>query len=294
MRECPTCSGVFDDDTLVCPSDFAQVRSALEGPPLLDSKYRLEHLLGEGGMGAVYLATHVGLRRKFALKVVRGNATHEASFLPRFKREAVALGRLRHNNIVAVTDFGIDPRGAGTAYLVMEYLEGETLAHYCGPRSSLTIADRIGLLAQIADGLDYAHDQGILHRDLKPANILVVKTEDRFPTPKIVDFGLARLIDSAEGDPPGPTAPFTNPLSTNFDIHDTATASVSRHLTEGPLTKPNQVMGTLRYMAPELFTGGFASRASDIYAFGVVAYELIVGFVPFPAQDLAAIHERAI
>src|SRR5438067_2652778 len=139
---------------------------------VLDDKYRLERLLGQGGMGAVYLATHLGTERYVALKLIAPQFMQNEEFVERFKREARAAGRLRHPNVVDVTDFGFARVGAErVAYLVMEYLDGCTLAEILAEESSLPLNWVVDILEQTCSAVESAHRQGIIHRDLKPDNI---------------------------------------------------------------------------------------------------------------------------
>src|SRR5262245_7102990 len=128
MKECPSCGLCEDDVQEVCPQDGSQLRQGLAGSRIISGRYRLDKVLGSGGMGVVYEALHVGLHRRFAVKLMKSNDRH---FLNRFRIEAEALGKLKHPNIVDVSDSGVDPRNGGLAYVVMEFLQGRTLSQYC-------------------------------------------------------------------------------------------------------------------------------------------------------------------
>src|SRR3954471_14203548 len=161
--------------------------------PVLDGKYRLDERLGEGAVGLVYRATHLGLKKVFALKLLKpGLAALDPFSVIRFQREAEALGRLRHPHIVEVTDFGIDP-GTGAPYLVMELLEGAPLSEHCRREGPLPLARALPILDAIAAAVDAAHEQGILHRDLKPGNVLLCGPDGEERTVKVLDFGLAEI-----------------------------------------------------------------------------------------------------
>ncbi|HKG22895.1 MAG TPA: protein kinase [Blastocatellia bacterium] len=165
---------------------------------VLDEKYQIEKQLGKGGMGAVYLATHLGTGRPVALKVITPQYMNQNEFVERFKREAKAAGRLRHPNVVDVTDFGFAHVGSGrVAYLVMEYLDGCSLADILKEESSLPFSWVIDILEQACSAVDEAHHQGIIHRDLKPDNIWLEPNQRGGYTVKVLDFGLAKLADSA-------------------------------------------------------------------------------------------------
>jgi serine/threonine protein kinase len=161
---------------------------------VLDGKYRIEKLLGQGGMGAVYLATHVGTERPVALKIIAPEFMRNDEFIERFKREARAAGRLRHPNVVDVTDFGFAERGSDRiAYLVMEYLDGCTLADVLAEESRLSLDWVIDILEQVCSAVDEAHQQGIVHRDLKPDNIWLEPNRRGGYTIKVLDFGVAKM-----------------------------------------------------------------------------------------------------
>lgn len=194
----------------------------------------------------MYRAVHVGLEKSFAIKLLKTAGPPSPAALERFRREAVALGRLRHPHIVEVTDSGIDE----VSYLVMELLEGTPLA---GP---LPLAQALPLLDQIADAIDAAHSAGVLHRDLKPGNVFVCASG----AVKVLDFGLAELLAAPNEVPEGLPAGEDDPCD---------------------LTATGSVQGTPLYAAPELIRYGAASRASDIYSFGVLAYETLGGQPPF-------------
>ncbi len=171
---------------------------------LLDEKYRLERLLGRGGMGAVYLATHLGTERYVALKLITPQFMRNEEFVARFKREARAAGRLRHPNVVDVTDFGFAHVGAeAVAYLVMEYLDGCTLGDVLAEEKRLPLEWVVDILEQVCSAVHEAHQQGIVHRDLKPENIWLEPNRLGGYRVKVLDFGIAKL---AEGDQTGSSA----------------------------------------------------------------------------------------
>src|SRR5919202_4422118 len=168
---------------------------------VLDGKYRLERLLGQGGMGAVYLATHLGTERPVALKLIAPQFMRNAEFVERFKREARAAGRLRHPNVVDVTDFGFaETGGERVAYLVMEYLDGCTLGDILADEGRLPLDWTVDILEQVCSAVEEAHQQGIVHRDLKPDNIWLEPNRLGGYRVKVLDFGIAKL---AEGDAGG-------------------------------------------------------------------------------------------
>jgi serine/threonine-protein kinase len=215
---------------------------------VLDDKYRLEERLGEGGMGAVYRATHLLIERPVAVKVLNARLVTDEAARERFRREARAAGRLQHTNAVAVTDFG--ETHDGLVYIVMELLEGRTLRGVLAREGPLEAARAVSLMLQVSAAVGTAHDAGIIHRDLKPANIFVVQRSNAPHIVKVLDFGIAKLGDA----------------SGNF--HDT-------------LTGAGVIIGTPRYMSPEQCEGAPLTPASDVYSIGVILYETLTGRTPF-------------
>src|SRR2546426_7428206 len=165
---------------------------------ILDDKYRLERLLGQGGSGAVYLATHLGTDRYVALKLIAPQFMRNREFVERFKREARAAGRLRHPNVVDVTDFGFARSGnESVAYLVMEYLDGCTLSDVLAEEKRLPLYWVVDILEQVCAAVHEAHQQGIVHRDLKPDNIWLEPNGLGGYRVKVLDFGIAKLGDAS-------------------------------------------------------------------------------------------------
>ncbi|HYW70512.1 MAG TPA: serine/threonine-protein kinase, partial [Pyrinomonadaceae bacterium] len=168
---------------------------------ILDDKYRLERLLGKGGMGAVYLATHLGTDRYVALKLIAPQFMRNEEFVERFKREARAAGRLRHPNVVDVTDFGFSGSGPDrVAYLIMEYLDGCTLSDVLAEETRLPLYWVVDILEQVCSAVHEAHQQGVVHRDLKPDNIWLEPNGLGGYRVKVLDFGIAKLGEAAPLD----------------------------------------------------------------------------------------------
>ena len=168
---------------------------------VIDGKYRIERQLGKGGMGTVYLATHEGTERHVAIKVIVPQFMERAEFVERFRREARAAGRLRHPNVVDVTDFGIaEMSGAKIAYLVMEYLDGCTLGEILDEEKQLPLTWSLDILEQVSSAVHTAHEQGIIHRDLKPDNIWLEPNQRGGYTVKVLDFGIAKLEEQHGGE----------------------------------------------------------------------------------------------
>jgi serine/threonine protein kinase len=221
---------------------------------VLDGHYRLDRLLGAGGMGAVFRAHHTQLQRDVAIKLLHPDIGADPSISKRFDREAHSASRLDHPNCVRVTDFGTTSEGV--KYLVMELLEGEELGAKLGQPWAPTAA--CDVLDQVLAGLEHAHAQGIVHRDLKPENVFMTRAPaGGRSVAKIVDFGIAKLLD-ADG-----------------------AAEV--------LTRAGMVFGTPRYMSPEQAAGGKIDERSDLYSVGILAYVLLSGQLPFDSDDLAAV-----
>ena len=221
--------------------------------PLRIGPYRLIKPLGEGGMGIVYLAAQTEpIKRQVALKLVRSGMTSE-EFLIRFEAERQAIALMNHINIAKVFDAGATPDG--NPYFAMEYAPGQPLNSYC-EREELGLRQRLDLFLQVCSGVRHAHQKGIIHRDLKPSNILVGKEEEK-PVVKIIDFGVARSMD--------------------------------QRLTDKPLeTEAGQMVGTPEYMSPEQAEMGPAGidTRTDVYALGVILYELLCGLLPFDSETL--------
>jgi len=313
MKECPECGKCLDDDQLNCPRDGFPLNVSLKGTRLIDGKYLLERCLGSGAMGSVYQAKHIELQKIFALKLIRHSGLSNASYLARFRTEAKALGKLQHPNVVQVTDYGIDPRNRGIPYLVMEYLEGMTLFHHIRAKGYLAIEEALPLLESIASALDYAHSCGILHRDLKLTNIFLVEDISGRQQVKILDFGLARI--KAEHPVRGKRAisqrlrqgiyydrlqEETETLALAIDNkNDSSQVRPSSSPLSGlqkekidRLTQSGTVMGTPGYIAPEIFRGHEATTVSDIYSFGVVVYEVLIGCQPFRGSRAQIIYQH--
>lgn len=294
MKECPRCRTCFDDQVGSCLEDGSPLKSSLAGSRLIDGRYEIECLLGRGGMGAVYRVRHLGLEKRFALKLILPSDPMRARLLAEFQSEARVLGRLRNNNIVAVTDYGLDDRDGGTPYLVMEYLEGLTLKARLQESGPLTAAEALPLLDQMAQAIDYAHGKGVLHCDIKPANVFLHQSAGHAPIVKILDFGLALLLrmpgsgrnyrDSAGTTSDLPTAPSGSLQESRVDSSQVSTLDSSSETVEAQTAQPvgpGGIRGTLAYMAPEIIRGEQPTSAADIYGFGVLVYEMIVGRLPF-------------
>ena len=225
--------------------------------------YDVTSLLGEGGMGQVWQATDTQLNREVALKILPDAFASDPDRLARFKREAQILASLNHPNIAAI--YGIE-EAEGTRALVLELVEGPTLADRIA-KGPIPLDEALPIAKQIAEALEAAHEAGVIHRDLKPANIKV--RDDG--TVKVLDFGLAKALD------PAPTVdPSQSP---------TLTAAA---------TQMGMIMGTAAYMSPEQARGKTVDKRADIWAFGVVLFEMLTGTKPFPGDDVSQTLARVI
>ncbi len=244
MKVCPRCSELYPDDASDCPKDGTALRTVLD--PLIGKtvggRFRLIQRLGTGGMSSVYLARHVLIDRLMAIKTLRRDLARDPVQRDRFLREARAVNRINHENIVEISDFG--ETDDGLVYLVMEYVPGEPLLKLLsdGPMAILRALD---IAEQCANALSRAHQMGVIHRDLKPENILIVQRKERRDFVKLLDFGIAKILDAPS------------------------------------LTGSQQIFGTPGYIAPEYIQSTDIDGRSDLYSLGCILYELVTGALPF-------------
>ncbi len=219
-------------------------------------RYMLGERLGSGGMSTVYKATDEVLERTVAVKVLAEHLSDDEKFVARFRREALAVAKLVHPNIVQVYDTGVD---GGRHFIVMEYVEGKSGAQLLQTRGSLDPQTTVDIAADACAGLDYAHKQGIVHRDVKPGNLMVIGGPaggNAAMTVKIADFGIARAAEQTR------------------------------------LTQVGSVVGTAAYLSPEQSRGEEATGISDVYSLGVVVYQFLTGRLPYEGNSLAELAIR--
>src|SRR5215470_16112855 len=217
---------------------------------VLDDRYRIEAVLGTGGMGRVYRAEHTKIGKSVAIKVLHSDLHRNREASQRFQREAIASGRLDHPNIVGVSDFGVLDTGA--CYLVMEVLEGESLGDRLAREKRIHWVEAIEILRGVLYGLRHAHERGVVHRDIKPDNVYLAH-KDGDPVIKILDFGIAKLYAGTSDDPAS--------------------------------TRAGLTVGTPAYLSPEQACGGEITPKSDLYSATIVLYEMLAGRAPFEDKD---------
>lgn len=252
MKACPQCNLKYPADKTACFVDGATLQ-VIQDPRIgttLGGRYLIESVLGEGGMATVYRARHRLVDRACAVKIMNESLAGNKTIRERFRREAKATQKLAHPNIIEIFDQG--ETADGSLYLVMELLDGETLADVLDRKRKLPVERALPILIQIARALARAHDLEVIHRDLKPENIFLAKESDGSDRAVLLDFGIARSMQDPR------------------------------------LTGSGEVFGTPQYMAPERITSIDAGPAADLYAVGVMMFELLTGQLPFDAPDVAS------
>jgi serine/threonine-protein kinase len=253
LKVCPQCGSEYPANARFCEIDGTALRSAAGGSDLVGSivadRYHVLKKLGEGGMGQVYLAEHVKMGRKSALKVMHPSMKADVDAISRFNREAANASRIAHPNVASVYDFG--ETSEGIIYLAMEFVDGPPLTSVIEQQGALPPKRAADIVRQAADALAVAHDMGIVHRDLKPDNIMLARTRDGGDLVKVVDFGIAKAAGNEAQK----------------------------------VTKTGLVVGTPEYMSPEQLSGDKLDGRSDIYSLGLVAYNMLTGKLPFPSDS---------
>ena len=262
---CTRCERIFPCEFASCPVDGAELVGASDRPapaaPGDDlragqtvGEYVIEATIGRGGMGSVYRATHPTIGSRVAIKVLSKQRLHDASAIARFVQEARAANQIRHRNIIDVFAFG--KLADGRVYCVMEHLDGVSLARHLRNNGRMPLAEALCVLEQVARALDASHAKGVIHRDVKPGNIFLVRDPESGQLfVKLLDFGIAKLTDTPD--------------------------SGALH------TMTGMIMGTPAYMSPEQCRAKDVGPATDAYALGVVAYQMLAGVLPFPADNVA-------
>ena len=260
MKECPTCRTCFPDDVVYCPDDASETTNSIAGEPILDGRYQLEKRLGQGGMGVVYKARHIFLKTSHAIKIILPDLVgNDPNLVTRFRQEALAAAAIRHQNIIAVTDFGV-VRGT-MPFLVMEFVQGASLQDVMAEEGAMSPVRAFELMQPICAGIAAAHRQGIVHRDLKPLNVMICADMPMSEAVKILDFGLAK-IKSGE-------------LLGSFIAAQTT-----------------GLMGSPFYMAPEQWSDEPPDARADVYSLGVMLFQMLCGEVPFKGSSIPSIMKK--
>ena len=254
LKVCPVCSTEYPANERFCPRDGTALRSQGTTTDLVGAviaeRYHVLKKLGEGGMGQVYLAEHVKMGRKSAVKVMNPGMVQNVDAISRFNREAANASRINHPNVAGIYDFG--ETSDGLIYLAMEFVEGQPLTEIIKQHGALPPMRASEIARQTAEGLTVAHDMGIVHRDLKPDNIMIAKGRGGADLVKVVDFGIAKAAASDEQK----------------------------------VTKTGMVVGTPEYMSPEQLSGDPLDARSDIYALALVTFNMLTGALPFPGESM--------
>jgi serine/threonine protein kinase len=291
IKRCADCGQQFSADAMFCPFDGNKLDAASWDPSgdqllstTIDGRYEVKSVLGEGGMGTVYEVRHRALGRSFAMKVLRRDIARDPDLAKRFIHEAKATAAVKHPHIVSITDFGA--LEDGTPFFVMELLVGQTLAQTLRSGGPLPAGRVAKIVLQVASALGAAHEAGIVHRDLKPENVFLVGRSDLSPTERAPgprdEFDGPTLPGEADTEPSSPVPFIVHPSQEDeVRIVDFGAAKI---MGAGRMTKTGIVFGTPHYMSPEQASGQPVDHRADIYALGVIMYEMFTGHVPFEAD----------
>jgi len=254
VKVCSICSTEYPDDVKFCKNDGSALRGLTPAADLVGQivaeRYHVIKKLGEGGMGQVYLAEHVKMGRRSAIKVLNPAMVHDPDAVARFNREAANASRISHPHVCAIYDFGETPDGL--IYLAMEFVEGEPLIDVLEREGALPVPRAARIFLQVADALQAAHDLGIVHRDLKPDNIMLARGKGGADVVKVVDFGIAKAVGGDDSQ---------------------------------KVTKTGLVIGTPEFMSPEQLAGDVLDGRSDLYSLALVFFRTLTGILPFDADS---------
>lgn len=260
MKLCLTCNfQTAADEQDLCPRDGSSMVTVGDDPLLgvvVEGRYRIESVIGQGSAGTVYKAVQELISREVAIKVLHEYLVSDEEFIKRFTQEAKASSRLTHPNIITIYDFGVIPKG-GRPYIAMDLLRGTPLSDLLAQSNHLSVEEALPVFKQVCAALGEAHRQGVVHRDVKPENIVLVERSGQKLFPIVVDFGIARLVQED--------------------------ADLAR------ITRSGTVCGSPSYMSPEQCTSSKVDHRSDMYSLGVVIYETLTGEVPFLADELVKV-----
>jgi eukaryotic-like serine/threonine-protein kinase len=248
-KVCPECGLRYEASVLFCAADGTSLRGESLIGQVVARRYRIDRELGRGGMGTVFLAQHVHMRRWCALKIINRSGVNDPDIVSRFQREAANASQIEHPNVATVYDFGED--SPEVLYLAMEFVDGEPLHAVLEREGAVSIARTVELIRQVSAGLAAAHERHIVHRDLKPDNIMVRKNRDGTETVKLVDFGIARVFEAGSQQ----------------------------------VTRTGLVVGTPAYMSPEQLTASPMDVRSDIYSLALVTFRMLTGKLPFHGKS---------
>jgi eukaryotic-like serine/threonine-protein kinase len=247
-RVCPSCGSEYAENVRFCPKDATPLTRKVQSDDLVGQvvarRYYIQAKLGAGGMGEVYLAEHVRMGRRCAIKIMHRSLTSDPDSIGRFSREAATAGRIKHPRVVEIYDFG--ETEDGVVFLAMEFVDGEPLSKILA-RGPLPIERAVEIARQITEALTAAHRSGVVHRDLKPDNLLITRSESGADLVKVVDFGIAKAMEEQGAS----------------------------------ITRTGFVVGTARYMSPEQLIGEPADPRSDLYALACILFELLTGVHPW-------------
>lgn len=262
-KKCIICESYYPTDVEKCTKcdlPLTPISNDLSNGEVIGDKYEIDALIGDGGMGKVYRATHKLMKKKVAIKMLHSGLVGQSSTLRRFKKEAEASSSLDHTNIVKTLDFGLTPDGR--PYLVMDYLEGLSFAELLAAEKLIETERCLRLFIQLCSGLEHAHTKGIVHRDIKPSNIIIVKDEKQNEIVKILDFGIAKKVTSSKEGQGGEPEKLASSV-----------------------TEAGTVFGSPLYMSPEQVRGESVDMRSDIYSLSCLLYQCLTGTPLYQADE---------